>query len=227
MNSPILETKQLKKAFHGPSGDIAVLNNIDFELYRGQSVSIRGESGAGKTTLLYLITGLERPDSGAVFWDGESIFKHSAAWQAQQRGRLMGFIFQAYHLSLELNALENVLLAHRITKGRPTNKDKRYAQELLDSVGLSERSKHLSGQMSGGEQQRVAIARALMNRPALVIADEPTGNLDERTGFEIMQRLLNLCQNAKTSLALVTHNPEFAKQTDRQLYLSSGKIQEL
>ena len=224
--SKILETQALKKAFPGPSGKVAVLDCVDLAVNTGESLSIRGESGAGKTTLLYLLTALEQPDEGTVYWEGKNIFKKSPNWRAKRRGQLIGFVFQAYHLVPELNALENVILAHRIVNGRVNRHTTQHAKELLERVGLAERMNHLSNQLSGGECQRVAIARALINKPPLIMADEPTGNLDEATGIEVMELLLNLCDNDQTSLVLVTHNPAFAQRTQHQLFLSAGNIAE-
>jgi len=224
MSDTVLHSQGLAKAFKGPEGIVRVLNEVDLSVREGESVSVRGESGAGKTTLLYLISALETPDRGELLWQGESVFKHSATWRARRRAEFLGFVFQAYYLIPELNALENVLIARRLL-GRIRREDRQRAEELLERVGLAERMQHNSGQLSGGECQRVALARALFNRPALLLADEPTGNLDEHTGEEVMALLLGLCRNEKTALVLVTHNPEFASQTDSRLFLRAGAIQ--
>lgn len=221
----VLEVKDLKKSFATPHREkIHVLDGIDFKLKRGESLSIRGESGAGKTTLLNLITLLEKPDSGEVFWEGKSVSRQKKVKLAKHRGNFFGLIFQSHYLIPELNALENVLMAKRLI-GSITIEDKKHAKELLSIVGLKKRMVHLSNQLSGGEAQRVSIARALMNDPSVIVADEPTGNLDEKTGLGVMDLLLNLCEEVQTSLILVTHNPEFGKKTDRQGFLTLGKLE--
>lgn len=223
MSECILECKGLKKSFPSPHGEIEVLRSVDLKLQSGESLSIRGESGSGKSTFLSVVSALENPDEGLLFWQGESVFDKSSSWQAKRRGAFMGMVFQAYYLIPELNALENVLMASRIA-GKFSRKTKKRAETLLERVGLGERMKHLSGQLSGGECQRVAIARALLNEPSLLLADEPTGNLDEATGKSIMEILLKLCTEEKTSMILVTHNPDFAERTERGLFLSKGQM---
>ncbi|MGE9295169.1 MAG: ABC transporter ATP-binding protein [Puniceicoccales bacterium] len=220
----ILEARGLSKTFQTPTRPIQVLDQADVALREGESLSIRGESGAGKTTLLYLLSVLETPDSGELYWQGEDALKKSADWRARKRADFMGFVFQAYYLMPELSAIENVLLARRLM-GRVRSEDRARASELLERVGLAERAKQIPGKLSGGEKQRVAVARALMNRPPLILADEPTGNLDERTGENIMELLLNLCAEEQTSLILVTHNPAFAERTERQLFLHEGRFE--
>ncbi|WP_269538900.1 ABC transporter ATP-binding protein [Cerasicoccus fimbriatus] len=222
--SAILEARGLSKTFQTPTRPIQVLDEANVLLAYGESLSIRGESGAGKTTLLYLLSVLEKPDSGELYWGGESVLDKSPNWRARKRATFMGFVFQAYYLMPELNALENVLLARRLL-GKVRREDRERAADLLNRVGLSERAKQIPSKLSGGEKQRVAVARALMNQPPLILADEPTGNLDERTGEQIMDLLLNLCAEEKTSLILVTHNPDFAKRTDRGLNLHNGRFE--
>ncbi len=222
--TPILSSLGLAKAFKGPDGVVRVLESVDLTVAPGESVSIRGESGAGKTTLLYLISALETPDRGELHWDGVNVMKKSASWRARRRGDFMGFVFQAYYLIPELNALENVLIARRLV-GKVTPADRQRATELLERVGLKERLRHTGQQLSGGERQRVALARALINRPRLILADEPTGNLDEHTGDEVMDLLLNLTNEEQTALVLVTHNPTFAERTHRHLFLKAGEMQ--
>ena len=225
MDNLILKATALEKSFSSPHGSIPVLRRIDFEVKAGESISIRGESGSGKSTFLSLISALDRPDSGSLHWKGYSVFEHSTAWQARFRSTFMGMVFQAYHLMPELNALENVVMASRIAR-RPIKDAKTKACELLERVGLKDRIKHRTNQLSGGECQRIAIARALLNQPELILADEPTGNLDETTGKVVMQLLMELCKEASTSLVLVTHNEAFAQQTDHQLSLKAGQLTE-
>ncbi|PWU05128.1 MAG: ABC transporter ATP-binding protein [Verrucomicrobia bacterium] len=221
----VLEARDLKKSFVTPHREkIHVIDGIDLSLRVGESLSIRGESGAGKTTLLNLITLLEKPDSGEVIWEGKTVSKYKHFNLAKQRGGFFGLIFQAHYLIPEINALENVLMAKRLL-GPLEDEDKKRARELLEVVGLKNRMTHLSNQLSGGEAQRVSIARALMNDPRVIVADEPTGNLDEKTGLGVMELLLSLCREVKTSLILVTHNPEFAEKTQRQGFLTFGKFE--
>lgn len=219
----VLKCRALQKTFPSPHGAIQVLSGIDCEVGAGESVSIRGESGSGKSTLLSILSALEEPDAGMLWWQGQSVLGQSASWQARYRSRFMGMVFQAYYLIPELNALENVVMASRIA-GRCNKAAKQRAAELLARVGLQERAKHLTHQLSGGECQRVAIARALLNHPQLILADEPTGNLDEKTGEVVMNMLLQLCAEEQTGMILVTHNPDFAQRTDRQLFLKSGAL---
>lgn len=203
-----------------------MLTDINLSVSRGESVSVRGESGAGKTTLLQILGGLDTPDSGELFWNGERISKRGNAFLAKARTKLIGYVFQFFHLVPELTALENVLLAARIA-GTPMHRAREQAKELLARVGLAERMAHLPTKLSGGECQRVAIARALINCPPLILADEPTGNLDERTGESIMQLLLDICREQNTALFLVTHNLDFAERTNRRLVLRHGILEEL
>ena len=225
MNEIILRAKEIKKSFKSPNGEtIDVLRGANLEIARGQSISLRGESGAGKTTFLNVIAGLESPTSGEIYWDGQRVDNLSNSKQARLRAGFMGFVFQNYCLVPELNALENVELAARIA-GKFDASARKRAKELLDSVGLSGRLRHLPSQMSGGEKQRVAIARAVMNNPRVILADEPTGNLDEATGLEVMDIFMTLCSSYSTSLLLITHNPEFAARTSAQVKLAAGVLE--
>ena len=222
--SPLIKAFDIQKNFSGFGGAIEVLKDINFQVHVGESVSIRGESGSGKTTFLNIISNLEKPDSGTLEWEERNILKDNSNKLAQQRAALIGFVFQSFYLVPELNALENVLLATRIL-GKSVSTSKRRARQLLDRVGLSNREYQLATQLSGGERQRVAIARALMNDPKVILADEPTGNLDEKTGLAVMDLLLELCTEGQTSLILVTHNLSFAKRTNRQLTLKYGGLE--
>lgn len=224
-SAPVLHAKGLSKAFQTPRGDIPVLRNVDLQIRAGESVSIRGESGCGKTTLLYLLSALEQADSGEIIWDGLTLSGRSTAWITRKRASLIGFVFQAYYLVPELDALANVLLVKRLL-GRISRDDRKRAEDLLQRVGLGERIHHTSTKLSGGERQRVAVARALMNRPRLILADEPTGNLDERTGEDVMNLLMDLSRQEDVALALVTHNREFAQRTDCELLLAGGSFQD-
>jgi lipoprotein-releasing system ATP-binding protein len=219
----ILEAKQLGKSFPSPEGAISVLNGVNFKLRRGESVSIRGESGSGKSTLLNVLSGLESTDVGELLWNGQQVSGRSLSWLAARRTNYIGFVFQSYYLAPELNALENVLLGARIA-GRINSTVIDRAEALLKRVGMGHRLRHGSSKLSGGERQRVAVARALINDPPLVLADEPTGNLDETTGVAVMDLLLELAGEEAKSLVLVTHNPEFAKRTQHQLTLHLGQF---
>lgn len=211
------------KYFPGSDGEIAVFNDIDFQIARGESVSIRGESGCGKSTLLNVLSGLEIADAGELIWNNQTVSRRSLSWLAARRTQFIGFVFQAYYLAPELNAIENVLLGARIA-GRVDRAVVDRAEALLNKVGMSHRLTHSSTKLSGGERQRVAVARALINNPPLVLADEPTGNLDEATGEAVMELLLNLVTDEQKSLVLVTHNPEFAARTQKQLNLHLGQL---
>ena len=219
----LLEAKALGKQFPGAASVISVLDGVDFVLRRGESVSIRGDSGSGKSTLLNVLSGLEGADSGQLLWEGKDVTKYSLSKLAAARTRFMGFVFQAYYLAPELNALENVLLGARIA-GRVDALVRERAEALLLRVGLKERIRHSSTKLSGGERQRVAVARAMINDPSLVLADEPTGNLDESTGLAVMDLLMEIAEESQKSLILVTHNPDFAARTQRQLTLHLGKM---
>ena len=219
----ILEAKQLGKSFPSPDGAITVLDGVDFKLRRGESVSIRGESGSGKSTLLNVLSGLETTDVGELLWNGQQVSGRSLSWLAARRTNYIGFVFQSYYLAPELNALENVLLGARIARRINSTVIDR-AEALLKRVGMEHRLRHGSTKLSGGERQRVAVARALINDPPLVLADEPTGNLDEATGVAVMDLLLEIAGEEAKSLVLVTHNPEFAKRTQHQLTLHLGQF---
>jgi predicted ABC-type transport system involved in lysophospholipase L1 biosynthesis ATPase subunit len=218
MSEIVLQAKGLKKSFKSPAGPLAVLRSVDLEVRAGESLSIRGSSGSGKTTLLQLLGGLDIPDAGEV-----RLQLGSRGFVAPHRclGQGVGFVFQNYQLMAELNAWENVALAAEIA-GR--GRSEKEAQELLTLVGLGHRIHHMPAQLSGGESQRVAIARALINQPAVILADEPTGNLDETTGQEIMKLLLEVVAQRQAALVLVTHSKEFAERTQRRLLLSGGVL---
>jgi predicted ABC-type transport system involved in lysophospholipase L1 biosynthesis ATPase subunit len=202
---------------------LGVLAGVDISVTAGESVSIRGESGSGKSTLLNLLAGLDRPDSGELFWGAEAAHNLTLGDLTARRGRFLGMVFQAYYLIPEIDALANVLMGARML-GRVGPAERERATTLLKRVGLADRGHHLPAHLSGGERQRVAVARALMNRPQVILADEPTGNLDERTGDEIIALLLEVCSEQQASLVLVTHNPAHARKTSRQLLLRTGRL---
>ena len=223
MSDAVIQALAVRKNFLSGDRTLEVLQGVDFSVAVGETVSIRGESGSGKSTLLNILAGLDRPDSGELFWGGEAAHKLSLGELTRRRGRFLGMVFQSYYLIPEIDALANVLMSARILGGVGATERAR-AAALLQRVGLGERGHHLPTHLSGGERQRVAVARALMNRPKLILADEPTGNLDERTGDEVISLLLEVCAEEKTALVLVTHNPAHAKRTSRQLLLQTGRF---
>jgi predicted ABC-type transport system involved in lysophospholipase L1 biosynthesis ATPase subunit len=200
-----------------------VLSDVGLAVAAGESVSIRGESGSGKSTLLNLLAGLDRPDAGELFWGAEAAHQLSLGELTQRRGRFLGMVFQAYYLIPEIDALANILMAARLV-GPVGAAERERATALLKRVGLAERGHHAPAHLSGGERQRVAVARALMNHPAILLADEPTGNLDERTGDEAISLLLEVCAEERAALVLVTHNPAHAARCGRQLQLHAGVL---
>jgi putative ABC transport system ATP-binding protein/lipoprotein-releasing system ATP-binding protein len=216
VSKPVLIARGLAKTYLSGTQQLQVLRDVTFTVAAGESVSIRGESGSGKSTLINLLAGLDAPDSGELSWS-------RAPAAANRRAEFLGIVFQAFYLIPEIDALANVLMAARI-RGLIRAREKTRAAELLARVGLSERAHHLPAQLSGGERQRVALARALMNAPRLVLADEPTGNLDERTGDAVIELLLGLCQETNTALVLVTHNVAHAAKCARQLMLRDGVL---
>lgn len=221
---PVIETRKIVKTFPSGREVIQVLNGVDFKLERGKTASIRGESGSGKTTFLNIISGLEAVDSGQLLWDGNRVDLRSSGELAAVRSSQMGLIFQAYYLLPELNLWENVLLAARLRR-KPGNRERDRAKYLLSRVGLAERFKFSVEKLSGGERQRAALARALMNSPKLILADEPTGNLDETTGDSMIELLLEMVREEGSSLILVTHNMKHAAKTDVSYRLHLGKLQ--
>src|SRR5437763_16862077 len=200
---------------------IEVLRGISIDVAPGEIIFICGASGAGKTTLLYTLAGLERPESGTVEFEGRNLYNASSSSQARFRNKKMGFVLQGYCLLPELTALENVSLPGMI--GRTSTKNA--AEESLAAVGLADRMQHLPAELSGGEQQRVAIARALTNDPDIIFADEPTGNLDSKTGDAIVELLLTLARDRKKMLLVVTHDAKLAARGDRQLHIKDGVLQ--
>ena len=211
----------ISKTFRIGPKTIDVLRGVSFSVQQGERVFLCGPSGAGKTTLLYILGGLEKPDSGAVLINGNSIYSRSNAAQADLRNQLTGYVFQNYLLLPELSALENVCLPAIIGGQNARTR----AASLLDQVGLGSRLHHLPAELSGGEQQRVAIARALVNDPPFLFADEPTGNLDSRTGAAVMNLLLSLVAESGKTLMVVTHDTRLADHGDRTLVLRDGSLE--
>ncbi len=218
---PQLVASDLRRSFRIGSRRIEVLRGISLEVAHGEAVFLCGPSGAGKTTLLYTLAGLERPESGHVEFEGRRLYTGNESSQAKLRNEKMGFVFQGYFLLPELTALENVMLPGMI--GRRTGHD--VAGKSLEAVGLGERLQHLPAELSGGEQQRVAIARALTNDPDIIFADEPTGNLDSRTGDAIIELLLNLARDRNKTLLVVTHDNRLAGLGNRQMRIVDGLLE--
>ena len=227
-STPILEARSLSKKFSLGGKVLEVIRDVSFSIEPASSLSIRGESGCGKTTLLNLLARIEQADSGELLWGGQWMRCDRPATRTEiaTRASFLGVVYQAYYLVPELDVLENVLLSSRIS-GNLNQAVKERAQQLLDQMGVADKARQIPGKLSGGERQRVAIARALINQPKVLLADEPTGNLDERTGVDVMNLLLRTCSNEGASLVLVTHNPSFAQSTDRQLFLSEGQMNEV
>ena len=216
MSDVVLAADQLAKSYQSGDRQIEVLRGVTLQVAAGESVSIRGESGSGKSTLLNLLSGLDSPDTGTIRWSGSEP-------TAERRAAFLGMVFQSFYLIPELNAEQNVFMAARI-RTRVGVAERTRARELLTRVGLAERMNHMPMQLSGGERQRVAVARALINSPRLILADEPTGNLDEHTGDAVIALLLTLCRETQTALVLVTHNVAHAQKTNRGLFLHDGVL---
>ncbi len=222
----VLEARGIRKSFHQGPREVRVLENASLSLSAGESLAIIGSSGAGKSTLLHILGGLDRPDGGEVLINGESIWGMKAAQRSRIRNHELGFVYQFHHLLPEFTALENVAMPLLI-RGEAISDARARAADLLEKVGLSDRLDHKPGELSGGERQRAAVARALVGNPGVVLGDEPTGNLDERTADHVYGLMLELNQQLKTSLLLVTHDKRLALRMDRQLELRMGCLQSL
>lgn len=223
MSEPILQATAVFKSYSLGKRRLEVLRGIDLTVQRGEFVALRGASGAGKSTLLHLAGGLDRPDSGTLVVAGTDLSTLSQTQLTTFRNRRIGLIFQAYHLLPELDALENVMLPARMAR-RPAAEVRDEARELLTRVSLGERMEHRPYELSGGEQQRVALARCLINRPELILADEPTGNLDTRTGMEVLELLLSLGPERGTTLVVATHDSKVAERAGRVVLLEDGRV---
>ena len=223
MTKPLLIARDLRQSFTIGKRHIEVLRGISLDVTASEVSFLVGASGAGKTTLLYTLAGLERPESGEVLLDGKSIYALGGREQARVRNERMGFIFQGYHLLPELTALENVRLPAMMGAASKKNLDER-AGSLLNDLQLGDRLHHLPAELSGGEQQRVAIARSLVNDPDILFADEPTGNLDSKTGAAIIDLLLALVRDRRKTLLVVTHDQTLAERGDRKLEIRDGVL---
>ncbi|ACO32998.1 MULTISPECIES: ABC transporter ATP-binding protein [Acidobacterium] len=217
----MIEVRGLRKSIRNGARTVEILRGIDFTVPQGQFVAIMGASGSGKSTLLGLLAGLDSPSEGDVILDGVSIAHLAEDKLAEVRGRKIGFVFQSYQLIPTLTALENVLLPYELNA---SGNGRRKALELLDAVGLSDRLQHYPVQLSGGEQQRVALARAFVLDPPIVLADEPTGNLDSRNGKHVLDLLTTRQRDSSTTLVMVTHDPQIAAQADRQIHMRDGVV---
>ncbi|MCM2349150.1 MAG: ABC transporter ATP-binding protein [Bacteriovoracaceae bacterium] len=217
----MMKVIELRKSYGQGESRVEVLKGINLEISPGETVALIGKSGSGKSTLLSLLAGLDRPDSGEILVQGQKISSMSERELTNFRAHNMGIVFQQFHLVSTLTALENVLLPLELLKRSHSLET---AKNLLESVGLSHRADHLPSEMSGGECQRVAIARALAIKPAILFADEPSGNLDEETGERVMELLFKMVVETKTTLVLVTHDPDLAKRCSRIIHLEHGTL---
>jgi putative ABC transport system ATP-binding protein len=218
----MIKVSALTKSIATATHRVDILRGLDFEIPRGQFTAIMGPSGSGKSTLLGLLAGLDSPTSGSITLDGEEIVGLSEDRMASVRGRKIGFVFQSYNLIPTLTAEENVLLPYELNGGNGSGRDR--ARQLLDTVGLLDRADHYPVQLSGGEQQRVALARAFIVRPPILLADEPTGNLDTVNGRKVLEILGEMNRTEKATLVLVTHDRELAANADRIITLRDGLI---
>jgi lipoprotein-releasing system ATP-binding protein len=223
MSEPVLVAESLGKTYPLPKGDLRVFEGLDFALGRGELVAVMGASGVGKTTLLNLLGGLDRPTEGRVLLDGEDLFSGSDRDVAAARNRKIGFVFQVYHLLPEFTALENISFPLLIA-GEAKRAAFDRALDMLREVGLEDKAASRPSQLSGGEQQRVAIARALVGAPRLLLADEPTGNLDWRTGERVLRLVLDLHERKGLSSILVTHNDKIARYCDKVYEMAAGTM---
>jgi putative ABC transport system ATP-binding protein len=220
-NNVVLEATRISKQVSSPEGSLTILSDVSFQIVAGESVAVVGPSGAGKSTLLALLAGLDLPSDGHVVLNGANLSELTEDGRARVRAESVGFVFQSFHLVPSLNALENVMLPLELAG----HSDARAAaREIIRQVGLEDRWSHYPSQLSGGEKQRVAIARAFATEPAVLFADEPTGNLDSRTGANIMELMFELNRKSSTTLILVTHDKSLAERCDRILALDTGRL---
>ena len=225
MNDMVVDAKELTKTYLMGDVEVHALRGMSIQIKRGEVVAIMGPSGSGKSTLMNIIGCLDKPSNGDYLLDGEDVAQMNDNQLADIRNRKVGFVFQSFNLLSRATALANVELPLRYSSVSKNRKE--LALNALESVGLADRVHHRPSELSGGQQQRVAIARAIVNNPSIVMADEPTGNLDTKSGEEIMELLLNLNQEKKTTLVIVTHDPEIAGQCERIVHIRDGKCVEV
>jgi lipoprotein-releasing system ATP-binding protein len=219
----LIEAIQLHKSFGTQAGKLDILKNISLSIAEGEMLGIIGASGAGKSTLLHILGALDKPSSGKVLFSGKDVFTLDDRLLAEFRNSSVGFIFQFHHLLPEFNSLENVMLPGLISN-RPFDETEKRAKRLLEELGLSKRIKHRPGELSGGEQQRVAVARALLQDPKIVLADEPTGNLDTATGNALFELFIERNRKSKTTFVIVTHNRTLSDRCHRVLEMADGRF---
>ena len=220
----LVDVQGIEKSFSTPAGDLRILKGVDLSIDEGEVVGIVGASGVGKSTFLHILGTLDRPTSGKIFYEGRDVFSMDDASLAAFRNRTVGFVFQFHHLLPEFSAFENVMMPGIISNMNRTDLAS-YAEGLLTDLGLGARKDHLPGELSGGEQQRVAVARALILSPMVVLADEPTGNLDTATGEELFRLLMRLNRERGITFVIVTHNESLSKQCDRVLKMVDGRFE--
>lgn len=224
--APVLDLRDVRRVYRQAGAELPVLDGVSLSLRPGEIVALVGPSGAGKSTLLHMAGLLERPDGGAVLIDGRDCGRMSDKERTAIRRRTLGYVYQFHHLLPEFSALENVMLPQMMA-GVPHGRAREHARGLLDLVGLGRRESHRPARLSGGEQQRVAIVRALANDPRLLLGDEPTGNLDQHTGVEVMAVLMDIVREAGLAALIATHNLDLAKRMDRIMALHEGKLVEV
>jgi len=221
VDAPVLAAHDVSKKVSSPEGTLTILADVSFGVGAGESVAVVGPSGAGKSTLLALLAGLDLPSDGYVTLNGANLSALDEDGRARIRAESVGFVFQSFHLVPSLNALENVMLPLELAGH---DHARRASRQIIDKVGLAARSSHYPSQLSGGEKQRVAIARAFATEPAVLFADEPTGNLDARTGDTVMELMFELNRSSSTTLVLVTHDTALAGRCDREIGLEAGRL---
>jgi len=219
----LIEATQVHKSFKTEAGELNILRGINLTIAEGEMLGIIGASGAGKSTLLHILGALDRPSSGKVLFQGNDVFSLDDAKLAEFRNSSIGFVFQFHHLLPEFNSIENVMLPGLISN-RPYEETENRAKQILEELGLSKRLKHRPGELSGGEQQRVAVARALLQNPKIVLADEPTGNLDTTTGNSLFELFIELNRKNRTTFVIVTHNKTLSDHCHRVLEMADGSF---
>jgi ABC-type lipoprotein export system ATPase subunit len=226
MSDTLVKVKNIKKSFQKDGVRLDVLKGIDLEINQGDFITIMGPSGAGKSTFLHILGKLDHPTEGQIWFRDTEITTFSPEEESRFRNEDVGFIFQFYHLLQDFDVLENIMMPLRI-KGVPLHEARATAEESLEVMGLGPRKRHKPGELSGGEQQRVAIARALINKPQLILADEPTGNLDRKTGTEVLKYMLDIHEKISSAIVLVTHDPRIGSVGTRQLNMVDGEFSDL